>query len=557
VATYAFTVNGASQELQPGWRIAESANSRNRMDFSVLLPAGTGRLVNDDAIALAEDGVTIFGGLVDNPAEAGLGGSSATAAIVQSLSAADYNIYPSRVSVGANTDRPSESLKARLTWIAGLMAAQGVTLDAAQAVGPTLPAASYLADRYLVDVLEETTSLASGTGATSWVWNVGYTKALIATEAGTVAAPFNIIEGDDNVTGDITVQQPRPSDYGNYAVVLGGTGTKDVTDAFTGNGATVTFALRYALATSYGYVTVNGVNETLGTGATWSYSIATNSITRTSAPGVGAAISITYIASFPKRVVSDGGASAANRVTRTYTEPDVFDVAIMQALADAYVTRDIQSPKTANYAAAFAKTGLHPGQTQSITKASRGLSGAHLLTAVEIAHVSGSLVQRRVVAVSTTRLPSTLRQKFKQTFGTSIGGSAASSSGVTVVTGGTYLQSPAFLGGSDRTPYVAPNPTAWTRVPSALPYVAPATLAVTLRTMVVARKTGIGVTVRLFDATAGAAAITSGLTTIAAGGVAQEVTAGGTLTSGHKYWLEVQANTNGEGVSAIGHLEAA
>ncbi len=324
-----FTVNATPQSIQPGWGITESANSRNRMDFSVFLAAGTGRLVNDDVIQLTEDGTVIFGGLVDNPGESGFGGMSSTNAIVQKLSAVDFNVYPARITVGTDTDRPAESLAARLGWIAGLMSAQGVTLDGGQVTGPTLPAASYSADRYLVDVLNETVSLASGTGSTSWVWNVDYTKVLSGVEIDTGnPAPFNIADGDGTVVGDITVEQPRPSNYGNYIVVLGGSGTHDVADAFTGDGVTSSFLLTYTLALAYGYVTVDGVLETLavqGTGfdaaATWLYYTSDNTIRRVvtaGPPGIGAAISITYAGQFPKRVFSDGGVADANRVIKTW-----------------------------------------------------------------------------------------------------------------------------------------------------------------------------------------------------------------------------------------------
>lgn len=437
MAVYTVTRNGVSKTIQPGFSINESANGRNRMTGDIFsLTGGAGeRWVLDDAIAIAEDGVTIFAGLLDSPVEQGLGGVGASSAIRQRLSFVDYNVYPSRITVGSNVTRAAETLKVRLTWIAGLLSAQGVTLDAAQVNGPTLLAVSYSSERYLIDVLNETVALASGSGATSWVWNIDYSKKLLAIEAGSSAAPFNVTDGDQNVLGDITVEQPRPSDYANYIIVLGGTGTRDVADSFTGDGATTTFALNYPLAITYGYVTMNSVAETLGTGAVWSYNSATNSITRTSAPPAAAAITMTYVAQFPKRVIADSGGAAASRVQRTYPETGVFDIAVMQALADSYLARDSQSPKTVRYNCAFSKVGLHPGQTQTITSTKRNLSGTFLITEVQIVHVGGELVQRRVVAVSTTRLPSTLREKFQQT----IGGGSSSTVSAGASSGGNDL----------------------------------------------------------------------------------------------------------------------
>jgi len=548
--SYVFTRNGGAANIRPNWTITEAANGRNRMDFAVHSLDGSVRYANDDEVILTEDGTRIFGGLVDRPAERGFGGSGAASAIEQALGAVDFNVYPSRIAVSADTDQPSESLQARLTWIAGLMAAQGVTLDAGQAVGPTLPAASYTAGQFLIDVLAETVALADGTGATSWVWNIDYSKVLSAVEAGTAAAPFNLADGDGQVVGDIEVEQPRSTDYANYIRLLGGAGTRDVTDAWTGDGSTVTFALTYTLASGYGYVTCAGVYETLGTGATWEYDSATNSITRTSAPGVGAAISMTYVAQFPKAVTADGGVAAANRVQKVYTAPEVFDVVVMQALADSYLTRDMASPKTVRYTAAWDKTDLHPGDTQTITSAKRNLSGTHLITEVRIVKQDRQLVHREVTAVSSTRLPSTLREKFQQTFG---GGStgAASASSITVVTGGTYLSSPASLGGSDTQLIACDSPA---RVRNPQPYDAPATLAVTVQGLVAARS-AVNVTVILWDETDGAAEFSD--SPVAASATPVPFSFSGTVTIGHRYWLYVQSGTAGVTATACGQVVGA
>ncbi|HVL67206.1 MAG TPA: hypothetical protein VM364_08075 [Vicinamibacterales bacterium] len=560
---------GASKEIQPDFSIAEAANGRNRLECAAVSVDGSDRWELDDEIGLTEDGVTIFGGILDVPVESGVGGFTGSAAISQRLSFVDFNVYPSRITVGTDTDRPSETLRARLAWIAGLMSAQGVSATvyvngSTVTAGPMLVAASYSADRYLLDVLNETMALASGTGATSWVWEVDYTKVLRAIEAGTSAAPFNLADGDGQVLGDIVVESSRPSDYANYVILLGGQGTHDASDSFTGDGVTSSFTLTYTLSATYGYVTVNGVQETLavqGTGfdsaVYWLYYASDNTIRRVPGagpPAAGAAISITYVGQFPVRVLADGGVAAANRVQRVYQEPEVFDKAVMQALADSYLTRDMQSPKVVRFSCAYEKTGLHPGQTLTITSPKRNLSGTFLITDVRIAHVAGSLVQRHVVAVGTTRLPRTLRERFRQAFAGRTG--AASASSVTVVTGGTFLSSPVFLGGSDRT-FVAKNPSAWVRVPNATPYVAPANLSVTLRAMVAARTAGVTVAVRLYDATSLAVAFASAPKAIAVAGEPEEVTASGSLTSGHKYFLEMLSGTNGEGVAALGHLESA
>lgn len=472
------------------------------MDFEVVSLDGSERYVNDDAVVLTEDGTRIFGGLIDRPAEAGFGGTGASVAITQRLGAADFNVYASRIRLTA--DISAGTFKAFLTVIAGALSAQGVTLDPAQVNGPNLPALSYH-DRLITEVLDEGTALASGAGATSWIWEIDYDDVLRGFEAGTQAAPFNITDGDGNVLGDITVEQPRSSDYGNYAVVLGGTGQREVTDAFTSDG-TADYTLTYTLASHRGYVTCNGNNETLdvaGQGAIWTLDAAAGTITRSSPPTVGWAIAITYTAQFPVRVYADGGAPAANRVMRVYEEPEVFDRAVLQALANSYVVRDMASPKTVRYMAVYDKTDLHPGQTQTITSIKRNLSGSHLLTDVRIVHVRGQLVRREVTAVSTTRLPATLRQTFRQVLGTGSGGAAAGS--VTMVSGGgstTVLSSSVYLGGTDRVALPAAAVTDWVDVYDIVPYDdAESSFTGRVRVLLWAREADVGVTARLYNAT--------------------------------------------------------
>jgi hypothetical protein len=549
MAVYVFTVNGVVTALQPGWSITETANGRNRMDFTVLSLNGSVRIVNDDAVAMTEDGTVIFAGLVDRPSESGFGGSTASLAIAQRIGAVDYGVYPSKDSL--IQDIPSGSLKAAMTVVATALSAFGVTLDAAQVTGPTLPALSYN-NRPIVDVLNEICSLASGTGSTSYVWEIDYTKTLRAFDSNSLAAPFNITDGDGNVLGDITVEEPRSADYGNYIRLYGGSGLKDETDTFTGNGATTTFALNYTLNSSAGYVTVNGVFETLGAGGTWTYDALTNSITRSSAPAIGATIVIAYVAAFPRVVISDGGAPAALRDVNVYFLADVFDATVLQALADSYLTRDMASPKTVRYLAAYSKTGLHPGQVQTIASTKRNLSGSHLLTEVRIQHLTGQVVQRQVTAVSTLRLPATLREKYQQAFGSG-GVGSSSATAVTVVTGGTYLSSPVSLGGSDSLFRAA---DVWTRVPNALKYVALSTMSVRMRGSIAAHQ-AVNVTLRLYDETAGAAAFTGAAAAATVPPVAPaDYTTTGLIIAGHVYHLEMLSGTSGVPITGIGHLES-
>jgi hypothetical protein len=533
------------------------------MDCAIQSLNGSYRPAINQELIHTEDGVRIFGGLIDAPKEVGIA-RGATAGIVTAISAADFNVYPSRVTVaGAGgvpiggplppVDRPAETLKARMTWIASILAPYGVTLDAAQVDGPSLVAASFGADRVMVDVLNETVALASGTGSIGYVWNIDYTKKLSARPADSSnPAPFAITDTNDLALGDITVDQPTPSTYANYIVVLGGTGSRDVTQTFAGDGSTVTFQCLYALITTYGAVVVDGVGETLGAGGLWTWDPATNRITRTTAPASGAVIVFTYLAGFPLRVEAHGSEPAGARKFHVYELPEVFDVYTLQALANSYYVRDSQTPKTVTYGAALHLTAVHPGQVQIITSTKRNLSGSHLITDVEIGERGGH-VQRVVTAVSSQRVPPGMREQFQQVFG-SVGPRAAAGSSSTVGAGGsvTYLNAPVSLGGSDIT---FRDAATWVRVPNALKYLSPATFAVRISGSIVAFVGGTTVALRLYDESGGAH-LTGPPSTAPAGQVPLDYSFTGTVTVNHLYHLEMLSGTAAVPCAGIAQLEA-
>jgi hypothetical protein len=314
---------------------------------------------------------------------------------------------------------------------------------------------------------------------------------------------------------------------------------------------TTNFTLNYTLNSSAGYVTVNGVAETLGSGGTWTYDAPSNSITRSSAPAAAAVIIISYVAAFPRIVIADGGLPAADRVVKVYTAPDVFDTAVLQPLADSYLTRDMASPKTVRYGSAYSLTGIHPGQYQDITVAKRNLSGNALITEVRIVNVSGTLVQRQVTAVSSLRLPATLRERFQQTFGGLSGSSASPTGGVTVITGAAYLSSPVSLGGSDVGFRGCNTPT---RVQSAQPYDAPAALGVTVQGLV-SSESSQSVTIHLWDENTNTSA--GSVTKVGVGRTPVDFDFSLSLVLGHRYWLYVEAGTSGIAATACGQLVSA
>lgn len=425
MAVYGIAIAGNVKSILIGWNISETANGRGRLVCKVASPTGAYRPAIDDDVIITEDGIRIFGGLIDKPTEEGRGGEGLTP-IVTTISAVDYNVYADRVFV--TEEIPAGTLKAALLILEPYLTDFGVSLDAGQVNGPALPALSY-ESRKMRDVLDELSALSAG-----YIWDIDYNKSLEMTAPTAVAAPFNIAAHDGLVMGDITAE-PSRTDYANYIILYAGTGQREVTDDFVGDAVTTTFALNYTLFSNRGYVTNGGVNEPIGvtTPPYWTYDAVTNSITRSSAPANLSAISITYTAQFPLRVIANGGAALANRVQKVIAAETVFDLTVAQALADSYLDRDSATPKTVRYTTAPNVSGIHPGQTQTITVPTRNLSGSFLITDVQIVNVGGVKVHRIVTAVGNDRIPATWRDTVRAWTGAS---SVAAAGVVTTISSG-------------------------------------------------------------------------------------------------------------------------
>lgn len=557
VVSYALTIAGTTKAIRPGWTIHETANGRNMIDFDVVSTDGTYRPAIGDQIVFTENGIRIFGGLVDAPAEEKLG-DRLWVGHTTHITGVDFNIYADRKHVTAEV--AAGTMKAAFQVGTAALVNFGVTLDPAQITGPTLPALSY-DSRKVSDLFDEIALLASQVSGLGYVWEIDYNKTARMIQVGTVLAPFNIADGDRRVEGDLTVNTDN-SDFANYVILLAGSGQRDVADVVgTANGSTATFALHYTPANFYvvniGGTLINGwpyggVNETIGTApAYWSYDPVANTITRYAPPANGAGQIIpTMNGLFPFRVMADSGVALASRIEKIYTEPDVFDVTVAQALADALLVRDNLRPNTVRYSTPLA--GFHPGQTQTITSAKRNLSGSFILTDVEIRNTTGNLVRRRVTAAGSSRLPAKWQDTMRQWTGgaTSNSGGTVSAGSVTIMT----VRPPVYFLGGNLSLYVqdpAPTWTAADAVRVVIDTTARGNMAGTVRVRL--RATAGTVTARLQNVTDGTTAGTSSaIATVAWTDTVFDVV----LTAGIKtYELQLLPSIANTDVAAVGHLE--
>lgn len=557
MATYALTIAGTPVSIKTGsLRITETINGRNTMSFDVVSWTGAYRPAMGAEVIYTEDSTRLFGGLVDLPAEQGAFSHGGTQ-LLNRVGAVDFNAYAERRYV-INGIIPAGTLKDALIVLEPYLTPYGVTLDPAQVIGPAVPLL-YLPMVLMRDVLDQLSVL------TGYVWEIDYNKVLRMIQPGSEAAPFDVVPAVDPsvVLGDIAVEGVR-TEYANRIIVLAGTGIRETTDTFVGDGSTVTFPLLVSM-TGYPTVTVNGTPVSVGVHGTdthleWVYRSSDNAVVQLPEAPTGTfhspltggdALVVVYPGQHPFVAQADDLAEQATQGLweKVILQPDVFEQDAAEALADSYLARHVLSFKSASYATR--ESGILPGQTQTITVPDRDLSGTFLVTDVETTDTVDHGFLRIVKVVGGTTFPGSWRDWYRNGGGSSGGPSTPSISGTPGSS--TALSSPAFLGGSRNTSS-APNPVAWTPVPDYVPYTASASFGGRVRAELFARSAGITATCRLYNVTDSAVVATSSGVTSQ---TATEVTLLVGLTTGKKYRLEVISSSNGEGVFCIGSLESA
>lgn len=432
---YVLTIAGVSKILnEDSLDIVRSVNSRARLTCEVLSGDGSYRPPDGAEIIYTQDGTRLFGGHVSEPTEAGLAGEGLQP-IVTRIQAIDFNALIDRRVL--NLSIPAGTLKQALQALDDYLAPYGVTLDPAQVDGPSLPALSF-PFQGLKDALDQLSTL------TGYVYEVDEFKLFRMFLPSSTPAPFNVVDGDGHAIGDITVE-PSRAEYFNRVLVLAGSGIRDVTDTFTGDGTTKTWTLRYSLIARPASLTVGGVTKPLGVygvdvNMEWTYDAPSNALSHHAsypAPGVGVSIVITYTAQFPVLATADDfpEQAAEGPSERIYEAADVFDVAVAQAIADAYLARDVARPRRVKYMTLT--PGLRPGQTQTITIAWRNLNATFLIEEVKIAQRGFDSLAYYVTAVEGTSPAVSWRDVYQEWSG---GKGNASVSGVPAViqlSGGT------------------------------------------------------------------------------------------------------------------------
>lgn len=367
--------------------------------------------VTDGPAVVSSNANILFAGEITNAPKAGLGGYSVAAMDVR-IAAVDYMGWIEKKVV--TLSRPSESLSARLTAInTATLSGDGVTIGSSQDTGPTLVARDY-DHAPLQQVIND---LVVETGGRVFTISPLLEATMLAPSS--QAAPFNLEDPDvsDYTVGDVVVDDVT-RDYANRVWLPIGSGkTVEVTESFTGDGATDTWDLTYTSVSNRGYVTANGNFETLDRLGTAQWTInSSNQLVRNAGNLTNThVVTIVHDAEFPMWLTAeDTGEQTAHGVREKVlpARTDIFSAAVGQALADAALDEAIVDQQVIKYPTHT--DGLDVGMEQTFDIANRGLSTqTATITELSIRDLGPSLLRYDVTAITGGRLR-TWQQTFQQ-----------------------------------------------------------------------------------------------------------------------------------------------
>ena len=606
-STLTVTVAGAAKNVL-SYRGQAVMNGRDTLTIEYVSLTGTGRPSRDEEVISTVGGTRVFGGSVDRVLET-MFDDAPPPAIKFSVDCNDFNAIANRRYV-YGTFLAGTTLKQVLQRLAEYVAEFGVVLDPTQITGPTLTTDLNYDFKLWKDVIDEVCKLSgnytwvisstkvlkaylpgtvsapinitdalnyhigdvtveqptrdnyanrillrfdAGTTTTdTWtvaatgqvtfaLTNVYSTSPELVTVNGTPNIPFSSGWSVVNVGVDVTLN-------GRFAAVYGSFGANwNAIDASTKPDALALFNEALAAWGPTAHIAPGGT-------ANWNAQIVAYcpsgwALVAGSGQTASTTIEFTYSTAYPTVLQADNTTEqAAHGVwEKPLIAPSVQSEAAANALATAYLTSSIVTPRTVTYKTF--REGLAPGQTQTINIANRNINATCLITEVRAEMIDeGNILQYTVTAVEGTIFPGTWRDTYEQWNGNGGGTSATSigsSGGGGGVAGSTKLIYPLAM---SETNYV--QGATWVRASqiNVLPMV-------TVSTVVNARLAAISgtVTARLYCSED---AVAVGTSAIVSSSSLTAVSFSADLTAGKTYWLELLPSVVNSDVVAVGYLES-
>jgi hypothetical protein len=407
---YIDSVDRTPQWFLPGlqggqMRFSRVSGGRGPATFRLFDPDGeTGyRPSIGELVELYDDATLVMAGEILDVDEGPLSDELDTG-VVTTITVADQQRIPEQALYSVTYEANTVTLAQVLTdLVDDCLADHGVTLDAGQATGPTIPFRIEYVNAYAVQLLNDLQT------ALGWIWRLPPTLALVMVEAATASSGITLDE-DADIEAPVRYAQRRSTEYATRVILDFGEGNRDVEDVLEGDGVTTVFDLHYRSATTsgYGHVYLDDVLELMGVygvddsnpSVPWLLDQANGQVRRNTgqgytAPADEAEIRVPLPAVFPAQVqwedaaaiAANGGVAIEKRISRT----DVFDWELAQALVDGIGPSYSATPKTVTVRH---REGLAwPGQTVVLDIPWRALSGTFMILSVEAEDdVDGELV---------------------------------------------------------------------------------------------------------------------------------------------------------------------
>jgi hypothetical protein len=560
LGTHTYVMQTSLTNVDGHVKIGTTINSSlDNLAAAINLSDGSGTLYAASTTLNADASATVrSNGLTAIATVAGTSGNSIPFTTTHGTCFGEGGIDLSTLERGVNTTGTANTVKAALATIVGYLAADGITLDPNQVDGPVLPSLPYDYAK-LSDVLDQISVLSNG-----YIWEFDEYNHLKMFPPIDVDATFDLIDGDKNAEGDITVE-PTRSSYANRIILRfsnSAVRSWGFLRAWTNfpDGAVIvlgstTYTFKTTLTDVAGYVQIGASFEdsilnliaAITLDGTPGVQFATKTTVNASAsaysfyPGIikvfaitaGAAGNsiacttswedsswywegsqlITTLAGGQDQTLSN--VSIANNTAeqarhglweKIIESPDTIDSTVAATTAAAYLATSILVPRTVKYQTK--RLGICPGQSQTIQIASRNIDGVFLITDVITNHMMGDYILRSITAVESLILQSVerWRDKYKQWSGSTSGSGSTISVNIGGGGGGSPVANVIYsFGGSDTEWVQDPTPT-WKSANSRQITIDTAVRGFVIGTVHVRLRSAAGsVTARLWNVTDGVA----------------------------------------------------
>ncbi len=438
-------IGGTAKKLKAGsFRMTEAANRRCTASFQIDSQDRSYRPAEGAEVTISEDSVLIFGGLVDRPNERAQAGQKRPG-ISTLVNAIDFTAYAERRFV--NLTLAAGTLKSQLTTlVTTYLATYGVTLDAGQVNGPSMPELSYDYKRFDA-VMNELMTLTADAGQ-PFIWEISYDKKLSAYQPSTEAAPFDLVGNDlPLVISDIEVETSRSDQYANRIILkVLPTGVQvEREETFTEGVDAYPYVPLYTVLKTWGYVTHETIFETLRLPAdpdpaSWTWDPVAETLTRDAgAPGTGEVAIFKFDGVFEGIWFAEdaGEISAVGLWEKVIVLDSIPNEATGQAFADAELAKRSAPIITVKYSTL--EQGIQIGQQQTINISSRNVNDDAVIVSVNSFDYGKNNLRRDVTAVidaTQTNLGRQFQDDYAIWYGDKAGAGGAPASVGTGFTGG-------------------------------------------------------------------------------------------------------------------------